>query len=202
MTKLGHACVRLEHGGATVVIDPGGRTEVAGLDVHVYGERHATTHMPSVANVGFFIEGDLFHPGDALTVPEEGVGTLLLPTTGPWLKSVELMDYVSQVQPQRAYAIHDGLVNEVGLMVVDNIMAALPAESDRDYRRIQPGQRCRPSLTRARFGGSLPASARCPGRHVFIGYGSVTPECNPVARSSLDAWPAPSATPVPCRSHR
>jgi len=43
----------------------------AGFAVHVYGEQHATIHpdIPTVANVGFMIDGEIFHPGDSYTVP-------------------------------------------------------------------------------------------------------------------------------------
>jgi hypothetical protein len=45
--------------------------------------------MPVVANVGFAIDGNVFHPGDAFTEPDEPVTTLLLPITAPWLKTSE-----------------------------------------------------------------------------------------------------------------
>ena len=57
----------------------------AGFDVHVYGSEHAVLHqdIPIIANVGFMLDGEVFHPGDALTVPEDPVGTLLLPAALP-----------------------------------------------------------------------------------------------------------------------
>ena len=47
----------------------------AGFDVHVHGEMHAVIHpdIPRIANVGFLVDGQVFHPGDALTVPDEPV---------------------------------------------------------------------------------------------------------------------------------
>jgi hypothetical protein len=48
---------------------------VAGFDVHVYDHDHALIYkqIPPVVNTGFLIDGDLFHPGDAFTVPDEPV---------------------------------------------------------------------------------------------------------------------------------
>jgi L-ascorbate metabolism protein UlaG (beta-lactamase superfamily) len=117
----------------------GDQFSVGGLDVRVYGEQHAPTHMPPIPNVGFLIGSEVFHPGDALTVPDEPVPTLLLPTNGPWLKSIEIVDYAAWVAPQRAYSIHDGLLNDIGLTIVDNILAAVRGTKDRDYRRIPVG---------------------------------------------------------------
>ncbi|MDA0567214.1 MBL fold metallo-hydrolase [Streptomonospora sp. S1-112] len=187
ITKLGHACVRLERDGAVLVIDPGGFSEPdaavgahavaithehpdhldldrlraaaeaapdgleiythagiaeqlgglrelgarvtavahgdtiapAGFDVHVYGERHAVIHpdLPVVTNVGFRVateQGALFHPGDALTLPEDPVSTLLFPVHAPWSKISEVVDYLRAVAPARAVAVHDALLSETG----------------------------------------------------------------------------------------
>jgi L-ascorbate metabolism protein UlaG (beta-lactamase superfamily) len=63
----------------------GDALSVAGFSVRVYGVDHALIHrdIPPVVNTGFLVEGDLFHPGDSYTVPEEPVRTLLLPISGP-----------------------------------------------------------------------------------------------------------------------
>jgi L-ascorbate metabolism protein UlaG (beta-lactamase superfamily) len=113
----------------------------AGFDVRVYGEQHAVIHpdLPVVANVGFLVDGEVFHPGDAFTVPDVGVGTLLVPSNAPWLKAWEMIDYVREVRPRRAYSIHDGLVNEHGLALVDGFLARLAGDLDADVRRLAPG---------------------------------------------------------------
>jgi len=188
LTKMGHACVRVEKSGSTIVIDPGSfsyvdaalgadallithehfdhfdqgrvrraadanpgleiwtnrkvaeqlgtigaaihvvghgdRVVVAGFDVTVHGEYHAVIHpdIPVVSNVGFLLDGELFHPGDAFTLPEAPVSNLLLPTDAPWLKLSEAIDFVRAVGPRHAYSLHDGLMNNSGLEVVDRLL--------------------------------------------------------------------------------
>jgi L-ascorbate metabolism protein UlaG (beta-lactamase superfamily) len=118
----------------------GDTPRIGALDVHVYGEWHAPTHLDPVRNVGYLIGGRVFHPGDAFTVPEEPVDTLLLPVNAPWLTSVQVLDYADQVGARQGFAIHDGLVNEVGLVVVDNILAATTRRTGTDYRRLPIGE--------------------------------------------------------------
>ena len=88
--------------------------------MHVHGELHAEIHpeIPRIPNVGFLVDGQVFHPGDALTVPDEPVATLLLPVHAPWSKAAELIDYVRAVDADQAYAVHDGLLNDIGLGMV------------------------------------------------------------------------------------
>ncbi|MGE5136002.1 MAG: MBL fold metallo-hydrolase [Gemmatimonadota bacterium] len=201
LTKLGHACVRLEKDGAVLVIDPGafsgddaldganavlithehfdhvvpdklraamaadpgldlwttaslaeqfadlgGRVHpvthgdtftAAGFGVHAYGSEHAVLHqdIPLVANTGFMIDGEVFHPGDALTVPEDPVHTLLLPVSAPWLKLSEMVDYARAVAPQRGFAIHDALLSDIGLMVLDNFLPM----TNGNFSQLKPG---------------------------------------------------------------
>jgi L-ascorbate metabolism protein UlaG (beta-lactamase superfamily) len=89
----------------------------AGFEVTVFGGRHAVIHadVPLSENVAFLVDGDVFHPGDAYEVPGVPVRTLLLPTSGPWAKVGEGVDFLRAVAPQRAIQIHDLLLSEAGL---------------------------------------------------------------------------------------
>ncbi len=130
---------QLDAGRRVHVVGHGDTFTAAGFDVAVQGEWHAVIHpdFPPLANVGFLVEGRVFHPGDALTVPEGSVETLLLPVHAPWSKSGELIDYVRAVGPARSLAVHDGLLNDNGLMVGENIVGS---NTPGDYRRIAPGE--------------------------------------------------------------
>ena len=98
------------------VVDEGDTFTAAGFDVHTYGHLHAVLHrdIPVIQNTGFMIDGSIFHPGDSFTVPQDPVQTLLLPASGPWLKTGEMIDYAREVAPQRGYVIHDALFGDVG----------------------------------------------------------------------------------------
>ena len=128
--------------GANVhAVGRGDSFAAAGFDVGVFGELHAVVNpaWARVANVGFLIDGRTFHPGDAYTVPEANVETLLLPTNAPWLKASELIDYVVELSPRRAYSVHDGFLNEAGLGLVDGLLGSLAEERGADIRRLEPG---------------------------------------------------------------
>ncbi|MET7311871.1 MBL fold metallo-hydrolase [Streptomyces sp. NPDC005571] len=194
ITKYTHACVRLEHDGRVLVIDPGVWSEpaaltgadavlvthehadhvdvlrLAGLGVPVYapaeadiprlevtgvasnaeftaagfrvravGERHAFIYggQPDCANLGYIIDEAVYHPGDALHVPEQSIETLLVPAQGSWMKMAEAIDFVKAVKPQRAFAIHDAQINDRGLSSVNGWLAE---ETDSGYRYLMPGE--------------------------------------------------------------
>jgi L-ascorbate metabolism protein UlaG (beta-lactamase superfamily) len=214
LAKYSHACVRVEHDGAVLVIDPGTLSERAALDgvdavlithehadhldvgalsdvlatrpsiavytnpdvlphlteldgvvtpvvsgeefnaagfrVRAFGGLHAEIHpdMPRVSNLGYFIEGEgasggVYHPGDSFDVPTGvEVETLFVPVSGPWLKLAEAIDFVRAVAPRRAFALHDGLHNEIGHQLTDRLMTNL---SGCAYARLTAGQGIAPA---------------------------------------------------------
>lgn len=130
-----------DYGARVHAVDHGDMFTAAGFDVHVYGHDHAQIHrdIPVIVNTGFAVDGEVFHPGDALTVPEERVPTLLLPIAAPWLKASEMIDYAREVAPQRAYAIHDAILNENGIGLMQRMMQVAAQPSGAAFSRLEPG---------------------------------------------------------------
>ncbi|MEV6687686.1 MBL fold metallo-hydrolase [Streptomyces sp. NPDC051130] len=125
--------------GRVHTVGHGDAFEAAGFEVRVHGELHAEIHpdMPRITNVGYLVDGSLFHPGDALTVPGEPVETLMLPVHAPWNKIAEVIDYVREVKPRRAIDIHDAYLADLARPVYDNVLAALGGT---DHGRLTAGQ--------------------------------------------------------------
>ena len=129
-------------GDAAVAVAPGESFSVAGFAVTVVGGEHAEIYpaIPRIANVGYLVDGSVYHPGDSFFVPPEPVATLLVPTSAPWLKLAEAIDFVRAVEPERAFSIHDGITNARGDALVDRLLGAhaghrLPSARRRFERR-------------------------------------------------------------------
>lgn len=90
--------------------------DIAGFTVETFVVDHAVIHpeIPLVDNVGFLIDGTVFHPGDAYLNPERTVETLLLPISGPWISTEQAIDYVRALAPRRSIAIHDVMLSDTG----------------------------------------------------------------------------------------
>jgi len=109
-------------GEAVVTVGVGELFDAGGFSVQAVGGEHAEVYegLPGVANLGYIVDGEVYHPGDALHVPPGPVPNLLVPVSGPWLKTAEMLDFLRAVAPARAFPIHDALLSEVGLGLVDN----------------------------------------------------------------------------------
>ncbi|MER5195126.1 MBL fold metallo-hydrolase [Streptomyces sp. NPDC002755] len=125
--------------GRVHTVGHGDTFTAAGFDVQVHGELHAVIHpdLPRVTNVGFLVDGGrVFHPGDALTVPEHPVETLLAPVQAPWNKISEVIEYVREIRPQRVYDIHDALLTDLARPIYDTHLGNLGGA---DHVRLAPG---------------------------------------------------------------
>ncbi|SCG36495.1 MBL fold metallo-hydrolase [Micromonospora coxensis] len=116
----------------------GQRFDAAGFTVTAVGGRHAVIHdgQPDCANLGYVIDGEVYHPGDALNLPEQPVRTLLLPAQGSWLKLTEAIGFARAVGAARAHPIHDAQLNERGMASVHGWFG----ETVPGYRPLAPGE--------------------------------------------------------------
>ncbi|MFJ4475658.1 MBL fold metallo-hydrolase [Streptomyces xanthochromogenes] len=124
--------------GRVHTVGHGDAFTAAGFDVQVHGELHAVIHpdIPRITNIGFLVDGSVFHPGDALTVPDRAVDTLMLPVMAPWNKISEVIDYVREVKPRRAIDIHDALLTDLARPIYDSQIGDLGGA---EHRRLTPG---------------------------------------------------------------
>ena len=114
------------HGDQFTAVSAGDDLKIAGFTISVHGTTHAVIHpdIPTIPNVGYLIDETVYHPGDSYYVPEVSVPTLLLPTSGPWMKIGEAADYVRAVRPERVVQIHEMILSEIG----QNLAATLLGE--------------------------------------------------------------------------
>ncbi|MGH3303954.1 MAG: MBL fold metallo-hydrolase [Streptosporangiaceae bacterium] len=129
-----------EFGRRVRAVRHGDAVTAAGFDVHVYGSDHAVidSAIPVIRNTGFAVDGQVFHPGDSFTVPEEPIPVLLVPVSAPWLKFSEVAGYIRAAAPDRGYWIHDALLNDKGASLVENLVKVAPTASG-PARYLVPG---------------------------------------------------------------
>jgi L-ascorbate metabolism protein UlaG (beta-lactamase superfamily) len=127
-----------------MVVEPGEQWSAAGLDITAVGELHAVIHpeLPRITNSGYLVTDGtsrLFHPGDALTGPDEEVDVLCVPVSAPWLKVSEAIDFARAVAASRNLAIHDRIYSETGLGIVDGHLGRFLGAAGQDYVRLPEG---------------------------------------------------------------
>jgi L-ascorbate metabolism protein UlaG (beta-lactamase superfamily) len=120
-------------------VQPGKPFTAASFAVTAVGARHAAVFEdePDCANQGYIIEDRIYHPGDALFVPDQPVETLLVPLQASWLKTAEAISFLRAVRPKRAFGIHDAQINSRGLHGANNW---LTKQGGHGYQYLAPSE--------------------------------------------------------------
>ncbi len=92
-------------------INNGEKIMLGEIEVEGIGEKHAQMHnsIPQSSNMGFYIDGRLWYPGDAFTELNKSIEILALPVSGPWMKISEAIDYALKLKPKIVFPVHDGI---------------------------------------------------------------------------------------------
>jgi L-ascorbate metabolism protein UlaG (beta-lactamase superfamily) len=124
-------------------VEPGSAFEVPGFRIRTYGGQHALIHplIPVVANIGYLVNETVYHPGDSFIVPDGLTApVVLVPIHAPWNKVSEVIDFVTAMRAERAFPIHDGLLNETGRGMVEKHVANFGARYGTSYEHLAPRQ--------------------------------------------------------------
>lgn len=122
-----------------------GRREIGGFEIREHGGQHALIHLliPLERNVGYLIDGAVFHPGDALSIPpfaqESRIPVLLAPTFTPWARLQEVMDFIAAVNPELALPIHNAPLSEAGSEFASGIVDKVASRYAARFEHWAPG---------------------------------------------------------------
>ncbi|CAN1497964.1 COG2220 Predicted Zn-dependent hydrolases of the beta-lactamase fold [Microbacteriaceae bacterium] len=87
-----------------------------GFSFEFFGDMHQIIHesIPLIQNTAVLVNNQLYYPGDSYTTPEAPVEILACPTSAPWLKIGDVMDFVAAVKPKQSFATHNALLSDLG----------------------------------------------------------------------------------------
>jgi glyoxylase-like metal-dependent hydrolase (beta-lactamase superfamily II) len=120
------------------VVEGGSTFEAAGFSIETFGGQHAVIHpsIPVIANLGYLVEGSVYHPGDSFSVPSAAVQTVLIPAHAPWSKLSEVIDFAIAVHAPQAFQIHDSLLTGIGLNMVEGNLTRLAQPYGIEFRHL------------------------------------------------------------------
>ncbi|MDR2257379.1 MAG: MBL fold metallo-hydrolase [Arthrobacter sp.] len=131
-------------GERVVTVVPDEEFVAAGVPIKAVGGQHALIHplLRTIDNLGYLIDGRVYHPGDALIVPAGGepLEVLLVPAWAPWSKTSEVVDFIAAVRARRAYGIHDAPLTGAGHKIVEAQLAGLGGRTGTVYSPWESGQ--------------------------------------------------------------
>ena len=108
------------------------------FSLRFYGELHARIHdgIEPISNIGVLIDEQIYYPGDALTIPDHTVTTLLLPVAAPWIKISESLAFAGDIRAPFVIPTHDAILTPAGKQIIDGLAQDYLGPRNITYRRL------------------------------------------------------------------
>ena len=132
---------RLSGMGVTTVYH-GDYYEVGSFKLEFFGDMHQVIHesIPLVQNTAVLVNGDLYYAGDSYTKPDVRVKALACPTSAPWLKIGDVMDYIQEIKPAICFPTHNALLSQLGHNLNNSRVKQVTEENGGEFRYLEVGQ--------------------------------------------------------------
>lgn len=126
----------------TTVIYHGDHYPIGPFTIEAFGDLHAEIHpsIPVIQNRGVLINDLLYYPGDSFTLPDRPVEMLAVPTSAPWLKMAEVMDFVTAVDHKQSMPTHNALLSEFGHNLNNGRVKAITESKGGKFTYLLPGE--------------------------------------------------------------
>jgi L-ascorbate metabolism protein UlaG (beta-lactamase superfamily) len=116
--------------------------EVGGFKLEFFGDMHQIIHqsIPLIQNTAVLVNGDLYYAGDSYTPPDVKVKALACPTSAPWLKIGDVMDYIKEIKPAICFPTHNALLSQLGHDLNNSRVKQVTEEHGGKFVYLEAGQ--------------------------------------------------------------
>lgn len=125
------------------VVHAGDSVEAGPFTLRFFGGRHAVIHssIPVVDNLGVIVNEALVYPGDSFSAPDQlsEIEVLAVPSSAPWLKASEFIDYVLGLKPKHTFSTHEMVSSVIGRQMADARIQWATEQGGGRFLPLQPG---------------------------------------------------------------
>jgi len=116
--------------------------EVGSFKLEFFGDMHQIIHqsIPLIQNTAVLVNGDLYYAGDSYTPPDVKVKALACPTSAPWLKISDVMDYIQEIKPAICFPTHNALLSQLGHDLNNSRVKQVTQENGGEFKYLEVGQ--------------------------------------------------------------
>lgn len=123
------------------VVQHGDFYQVKDFTLEFFGDLHQEIHrsIPLVQNTAVMVNHSFYYPGDSYKPPEYQPEILAVPSSAPWLKISDVIDYLNVVKPQKAFPTHNALLSEIGHKLQNSRIQEVVEDNGGEFRYLLPG---------------------------------------------------------------
>ncbi len=129
-----------EQGIKTTAVTEDQVVETGGFKLSFTIGEHAPVYQKSPCGViTVQVDNFLYYAADSYIPPSASVKVLALPTSGPWFKIEEVIDYAKSIDSKLVLATHNYLNSDSGNDVTNRFLEANLGQDNREWVYLQPG---------------------------------------------------------------
>ncbi len=112
------------------------------FSLEFFGDMHAEIHrsIPLLQNCGVMINETLYYPGDSYTRPDRAAEILACPTSAPWLKISDVMDFVAEIKPKHCFPTHNVHLSDIGHELNNGRVKQVVEAGGGSFAYLKPGE--------------------------------------------------------------
>jgi len=116
--------------------------EAGSFKLEFFGDMHQIIHksIPLIQNTAVLVNGELYYAGDSYTPPDQKIKVLACPTSAPWLKIGDVMDYIQELKPEICFPTHNALLSQLGHDLNNSRVKQVTQEYGGEFRYLEIGQ--------------------------------------------------------------
>lgn len=124
------------------IIQPGETKVLGAFTIIGVAAAHGHTTKTSPDNIGFIVNGTVYHPGDSFLgeIPYGEIQVLALPIVSPWGPRFEAFAYAKKVHPKIVIPIHDAYFKDFFIKGQNIIAAENLGEAGITVKPLGPGE--------------------------------------------------------------
>lgn len=126
---------------AVTAVNHGDFYKAGSFTAEFFGSMHIEIHrsIPLIQNCGVMINDALYYPGDSYTTPDRKVKYLACPSSAPWLKIGDVMDFVTEVKPENSFPTHNIHLSEFGHQLNNGRIKEITEKFGGSFNYLLPG---------------------------------------------------------------
>jgi L-ascorbate metabolism protein UlaG (beta-lactamase superfamily) len=118
-----------------------GTEDVGGFKVQTVPAPHEPLPVLVPENVGYLINGTLFHPGDSFDFHlTSSPKVIALPIAGPWMTILQALKKIEELKPHIVIPIHDAIIKDFMLTRMHEMCKQYLAAKGIEFRALALGE--------------------------------------------------------------
>lgn len=120
----------------------GDHYQFGGFRLDFFGDLHQVIHesLPLLQNCGVLVNSTLYYSGDSYTRCDSPYRILACPSSAPWLRISDVIDFLDEMRPEMCFPTHNALLSDRGHALQNSRIREVTERHGGEFRFLREGE--------------------------------------------------------------